>query len=233
MVESVCYMLYLNEPEILSLNLILDYPVRWSKYKVLRDFIQNFYDAVGHYRWYSDFSYEAIKQQLIFKAKNVDFSYDWLIPIGASTKRDNDGKYARYFGEGFKIASLCAVRDFQWKVEMASRDWELEVITSNLKIDNKKLVTLAYRVTKKTTVLKDAILRIYPFQQNDLPVLESTLLSFYYQENPLFGEKIWDSSEVAVFHRSKIPKPCYYPSAYDCSGEGIIFASYQAMGSFK
>lgn len=43
-------MLYLNEPEILSLNLILDYPVRWSKYKVLRDFIQNFYDALNWLR---------------------------------------------------------------------------------------------------------------------------------------------------------------------------------------
>jgi hypothetical protein len=66
-----------------------------------------------------------------------------------------------------------------------------------------------------------------------MPVLESALLSFFYEENPLFGEKILDSPEVAVFHRSKIPKPYYYPSTYNYSGEGIIFAGYQALGSFK
>jgi len=116
---------------------------------------------------------------------------------------------------------------------MASRNWELEVITSDIKVDNRKLITLAYRVIKRITALKDTVLRIYPFQQNDLPVLQSALLSFFYKENPLFGEKIWDTPEVAVFHRSKIPKPYYYPSTYNYSGEGIIFAGYQAQGSFK
>lgn len=223
----------LNEPEIITLNLILDYPVRWSKYKVLRDFIQNFYDATGYRRWHSDFSYEVTKQKLVFRSLNINFSYEWLIHIGASTKRDNSGKYAGYFGEGFKIASLCAIRDFRWKVVMASRDWELEVITDDIKVDNRKLITLAYRVIKKTTVRTDTVLRIYPFHQDDLPVLESAVLSFFYPENPLFGEKIWESSEVAVFHRSKILKPDYYPFTYDYSGEGIIFAGYQALGSFK
>jgi len=108
-------MLYLNEPEIIPLNLILDYPVRWSKYKVLRDFIQNFYDSIGYLRWHSDFSYEVTNRQLIFRALNVDFSYDWLIHIGASTKRDNSGKYAGYFGEGFKTCFL--VRCSRFSVE--------------------------------------------------------------------------------------------------------------------
>ncbi len=226
-------MQYLNKPEIISLNLILDYPVKWSKYKVLRDFIQNFYDSIGHHQWHNDFSYEVVNRQLIFKSLNVDFSYDWLIHIGASTKRDNSALYAGYFGEGFKIASLCAVRDFQWKIEMASRDWELEVITSNINVDNRKLTTLAYRVIKNTTVRKDTLLRIYPFQENDVSILESALLSFFYEENPLFGEKIWNSPEVAVFQRSKIPKPYYYPSTNNYSGQGIIFAGYQALGSLE
>ncbi|MFZ3132208.1 MAG: hypothetical protein WA125_14225 [Desulfosporosinus sp.] len=226
-------MQYINTPEIISLNLILDYPVKWSKYKVLRDFIQNFYDSIGRPRWHKDFSYEVINRQLIFKALNVDFSYDWLIHIGASTKRDNSTLYAGYFGEGFKIASLCAVRDFQWKIEMASRDWELEVITNNINVDNKTLTTLAYSIIKKTTVRKDTELRIYPFQEYDVSILESALLSFFYEENPLFGEEIWNSPEFAVFQRSKIPKPLYYPSTNDYSGQGIIFAGYQALGSFE
>ena len=39
------------ESEVIRLNLIFDYPVRWSRFKVLRDLLQNFYDAVGHREW--------------------------------------------------------------------------------------------------------------------------------------------------------------------------------------
>jgi hypothetical protein len=62
----------------------------------------------------------------------VNLIYDWLIPIGASTKREGGGSYAGYFGEGFKIASLCAIRDHGWNIEIRSRDWELMVGTTEL-----------------------------------------------------------------------------------------------------
>lgn len=35
----------------LSLNIVMTYPVYWSRYQVLRDFIQNFYDTVGCDEW--------------------------------------------------------------------------------------------------------------------------------------------------------------------------------------
>jgi len=84
------------QSETISLNLILDYPVKWSKYKVLRDFIQNFYDAVGYQNWHRDFNYQVEGQTLQLTARNIGFSYDWLIHIGASTKRENEGAFAGY-----------------------------------------------------------------------------------------------------------------------------------------
>lgn len=35
----------------MPLNIVTTYPVRWTKYKVFRDFIQNFYDSVGYLQW--------------------------------------------------------------------------------------------------------------------------------------------------------------------------------------
>ena len=32
--------------EIIDLNLIMSYPVKWNIYKILRDYIQNLYDSV-------------------------------------------------------------------------------------------------------------------------------------------------------------------------------------------
>ncbi|MBL8150741.1 MAG: hypothetical protein JNN15_12525, partial [Blastocatellia bacterium] len=218
--------------QIISLNLIYDYPVRWSKFKVLRDFVQNFYDSLHWQEWDNRFSYSLSEGALSLVAHGIGFSYDWLLHIGASTKRDNDALYAGYFGEGFKIASLCALRDHNWKIEMFSRDWSLVVMTSELNIDGKHLKSLAYKVSHIGCDSMNTVLRISPF--NDEKLLECVLLSFYYPSNPLFGTKIWESVNSAVYFRSNKPKPTGYPFTYGGGdGEGIIFAGYQALGSFK
>ena len=134
------------ESVLVPLNLIFDYPVRWSRFKVLRDLIQNCYDAVGYRRWHSHFSHEWTQGQLQLRTAQTGFSYDWLLHIGASTKRERVGEYAGYFGEGFKIAALCALRDHGWNVAVASRDWRLKVTTAEVLIDGRRLTSLAYRV---------------------------------------------------------------------------------------
>lgn len=218
--------------ETLSLNLIWDYPVSWSRYKVLRDFVQNFYDSVGHEDWERRFQHALEGERLVLTAKGVSFSYEWLIPIGASTKRGTSGHHAGYFGEGAKMAALCALRDHGWRVEMASQDWELEVTTNDVVIDGRKLCSLAYRIRRTDVRRVDTTLTLHPFHRGDRSTLEAVLQSFYHPSNPLVGEALWCSGPVAIHHRTRAPKPEGYPSTYDYAGEGIIFASFQALGSF-
>lgn len=219
-----------GEPRRVPLNLIFDYPVRWSRYKVLRDLVQNFYDSIPRHAWAERFSNRIEQGRLTLISKGVGFSYDWLIPIGASTKRDGDGDYAGYFGEGFKIAALCALRDFGWTIEVRSRDWHLGVITDTLRVDGRCLKTLAYEVRTGLGQADDTVLTIAPFHDADM--LETALLSFFYPDNPLLGEAIWTSPTAAVYHRSRQPKPPDYPATDDDRGPGIVFAGFQALGSF-
>ena len=218
---------------VLPLNLVFDYPVSWGRYKVLRDLIQNFYDAVGYRNWQTQFSHWCENDVLYLKAADVGFSYDWLVPIGASTKRDGSGEFAGHFGEGFKIASLCAKRDHGWNIEMTSRSWELRVEVDSIKIDRKKVSSLAYQIWKHRRSQPDTILALYPFDIDDREVLKAALLSFYYPGNPLFGNEIWSDRSSAVFHRSEDPKPRGFPGSYNSPGPGIIYAGYQALGSFS
>jgi len=132
-----------SEKTLLPLNLIYDYPVHWSLFKVLRDFVQNFYDAVGWRSWSRRFTYTYSGGTLYMEAKDVSFSYEWLVPIGASTKRGDNADYAGYFGEGFKIASLCGVRDYGLDIEAESSDWHIRVTDSTLTIDGRQLKSLA------------------------------------------------------------------------------------------
>jgi len=213
----------------IPLNLIYDYPVKWSKYKTLRDFVQNFYDAISWEKWDASFEHSIANKVLTLRAKNVGFSYDWLLHIGASTKRT--GNYAGYFGEGFKIASLCALRDHGWSVSMASRDWTLKVCTNQVSIDDTSLCSLAYQIETSSQESEETVLQLAPFNDSDL--LETVILSFYFPENPLFGECLWRSAEGAVFTRSTKSKPPQFPETYDESGQGVVYAGFQAMGSFR
>ena len=50
--------------KVQSVNIVMTYPVHWTKYQVLRDFTQNFYDAVDHNLWRQSFYYEYRIYQL-------------------------------------------------------------------------------------------------------------------------------------------------------------------------
>ena len=82
---------------IVSLNLVLSYPVHWERYEILRDFVQNFYDSVGSDRWKEAFQYEydRTNQTIRMGVNDVTFSYEWLMHIGASTKTSEIGKKCR------------------------------------------------------------------------------------------------------------------------------------------
>jgi hypothetical protein len=163
------------------------------------------------------------------EVSNTGFSYDWLVPIGASTKRDSNGSNAGYFGEGFKIASLCAVRDYGWDIRLSSRDWHLQVVADTVTVDGCNLKTLAYDISQQKNYSDATMLTISPF--NNQPMLDAVMLSFYYPGNPLLGKKIWSNSTAAVYHRSSTPTPRGYPKTSKAHGPGIIFAGFQALGS--
>ena len=133
-------------------------------------------------------------------------------------------------GEGFKIASLCAIRDCGWHIELRSREWILTVVTTDLSVEGKTLKSLGYRICTQKRVEPDTTLRISSFYDQEL--LENVLLSFYSPQNPLLGSKIWESEDTAVYFRSQMPKPRGYPRTYSHDGPGIVFAGYQALGSF-
>lgn len=170
------------ENKIIPLNIVMTYPVRWNKYEVIRDFQQNFYDAVGFQNWKERFEYKYENNTLSMWISEIEFSYEWLLHIGASTKTSNSLQNAGYFGEGFKIASLCAVRDFQWHVRMASGNWELEVISIKQTIDKSEIDMLAYdmKIKEYQNVSR---LELYPVDDADFQLFKNVILSFYHYGN--------------------------------------------------
>jgi hypothetical protein len=216
------------------LNIMLSYPVKWEKRQVLRDIVQNFYDDAGMQNFAEKFRWEYNPEEKLatISVDSEGFSYEWLMHMGASTKQEKSGEFAGFFGEGFKVASLCALRDFEWGITMRSRDWGLEVCTVETMLDDKPLQQLAYRLEENLSLSKKTILTISNLSPENAELLEDVILSFCYPENPLFGNLIYKGEYASVYERSKKKKPESMPISYDCGGDGIVYIGFQARGSF-
>ena len=213
-----------------SVNIVMTYPVHWTRYQVLRDFVQNFYDSIGAGDWYRSFHYSFNDSVLSMWVENSSFSYEWLMHIGASTKTNNSNEYAGFFGEGFKIASLCAIRDFGWEVEMYSDDWRIEVTEIDQVIDHTHVKMLAYNIStvKKTRETKLIIKNISDVDCRLFQVIPD---SFYSPDNPIMGKSLWQGPAGAIFLRSNKPINESLPITSEYGRRGAVFCGYQMIGT--
>lgn len=214
---------------IVPLNIALTYPVKWKTFSIARDFLQNFYDAVGYDKWHSGFSLSYKEGVVKLEAAGINFNYEWLVHIGASTKRDGQETHAGYFGEGFKIAALCAYRDKKWTVRMRSGDWSLKVIDIDHQIDGKHMEMLAYDVVEDKS--DTTCLELEGVSASDYELFQEVVNSFYYPENPLLGELIWEGKKGAVYYSAKESYSDSLPFTFGFGPRGPVFCSYQLRGS--
>jgi hypothetical protein len=219
----------------IPLNIMASYPVKWTQQQVLRDIVQNFYDDIGFDNFYKSLKiqYKQDDNIIILSSPSDGFSYEWLLHMGASTKQENSGKFAGFFGEGFKMASLCALRNYNWKIKMLSRDWSLEVCFQETLIDGKLLKQLAYNIEEGCDFSKNTVLSIQNFSKDNADLLNEVILGFYFPENPLFGKCICKNEYGAIYERSNTKKPKNMPDCIETGGEGIVYVGFQARGSFK
>lgn len=217
--------------KIIPLNIVFTYPVHWDSFQILRDYIQNFYDSVPVDQWAKRFQYEFNDATLTMRVEDSSFSYEWLLHIGASTKTNSDEKHAGYFGEGFKIASLCALRDKHWEIKMSSGNWSINVICTDQTIDGQNVKMLAYNLTESETSIPKSELILQGVSIADFNIFKTALKSFYHPENELLGEKIWENCDGAVYTRSKEQYDNKLPYNYNYGRKGIVFCGYQLRGS--
>lgn len=208
--------------------MVMSYPVQWSLCHIMEDYVQNFYDVLGSERFGQEFVYHYDEsRQELWMAGKKGFHVEWLQYIGASTKRDEGTQYmAGKFGEGFKIASLCAYRDYKINVHMESRDWALDVINIPGEIDGQSMDFFGYEIQSR------------PYEDNAVLILgnvsgqvyqnfQTALRHFYYPENAAFGECIVSTQDYAVY----MAKPSSTSGNHTIDGK--VFASMQERARIR
>lgn len=215
------------------MGIAMDYPVKWGIHRIIRDFVQNFYDSIGsecfadefEYRWQESGNDRRMKLDIHMGTKGHAFSYEWLTYIGSSTKTGNS-QYAGEYGEGFKIALLCLVR-LGATVVMSSGSWELRPAVYIEEIDGKQIEMFGYDIIEREDdgYTRLAIYGIHNSQEN-IHYIREALLEYFYPGNPLFGEKIEETDKYALYDRSDMPVPCMNREEI----EGVLYYKHIARG---
>ena len=213
---------------LIPLEISMTYPVSWSQENVARDFVQNFYDSIGPQNFNKDFQVREKDGDTYLETYGHPFSYEWLIPIGASTKTFQEGKYVGQFGEGYKMCVLTCMQNGWCNPVMESMNWRLIPCIYEEMIAGKKIKMLGYNKEKREDDgYTRLILKRNSWINWELLVNEAKL-EFFYEENPLFGRMIYDSSNLNIYERSQMAIPCR--ESLDQPIAGIMYCNNLARG---
>lgn len=221
--------LKMGESNIIKLNLVMTYPVQWSLRHIMEDYIQNFYDVLGPEDFSKKFHYNYNKSTHTLRLESQKgFNVEWLKYIGVSTKRDGDKAHhtAGKFGEGFKIASLCAYRDRKLSIHMESSDWMLDVVKTSGSIDGQSVEFLAYDIKRRKRA-DNSILLLGNVNSDDYNIFLTAMRSFFYSGNPVLGDCIVNMRDYAVYkiNPSGVPE--------NSRTDGKVFASMQERAGIR
>ena len=216
----------------IPLDIALDYPIGWDFRIVLRDLVQNFYDAIGAEYFEKEFEYvwnesdSGNSYNLRMSTKNHPFSYEWLTYVGGSTKTGRGTSYVGEYGEGFKMSALRVVQMGGMTLTMHSQGWQIMPVSYEETIDDRTVMMLGYdyRVVDDDGVTS---LHLSGIPLSEKSTLKNALLDYYFEGNALFGEKIGEGNDYSIYKRSDVPIPCKQ-AADDL--KGILFMNHIARG---
>ncbi len=110
------------------LHILEDYGIQWSRFKVTRDAMQNFYDGQGQ-------TLDGVKvdvqpqdqgQHKVKINASANYDVDKLLALGGTGKKGEESA-AGGFGEGAKMMALVLLRDYGVKtVTFRSCEWQAE-----------------------------------------------------------------------------------------------------------
>lgn len=213
---------------LIPLDLVMDYPVNWEFWRILRDLIQNFYDSIGYKNFNRDFYYhyeydDNSTIKLIMRTKGYPFSYEWLTYFGGSTKTEKEGYIGKY-GEGFKICALGLVK-MGYHFTMESQGWSLSPSVYTVDIDGQNTDMLGYMVMERedNDITSLVITGIDIKHQS---TIEEGMLNFFYPENPLFGRCLANEDDYAIYERSDQK---FYIGQYQYN-DGLLYFHNLARG---
>jgi hypothetical protein len=179
---------------------------RWDAAQCARDVFQNFFDAAID----NDIDIDKIEEHRInddgflFFLPNVVFDIKNLFWAGS----EKDGKSTiGHVGEGFKLATLCLLRDYGVRIVAASGNQAVEIrISKNTVSEDSSLKPLEYSFFTLKKPLQGNAFLISNASSEVLDAISLSRHQFFYPKHPCLGKEIkinQKKKNVQIFHLNK------------------------------
>lgn len=160
--------------------------VDWNETYIARDIMQNFFDANRDH---------LTEIQVLVEGSTVTISAPTafelvrLFYLGSEKGDEDIGQY----GEGFKAAAVCLLRDHGIEPIAISGDQVVYLRVDSEKIAGTELQPVVYDFFRSNHCYKGTSLILRGCSKNLIHALEAGLTHFFYDENRLLGPKLWAS----------------------------------------
>jgi hypothetical protein len=189
----------------LTSSVTTDWRVKWNEDFIARDLLQNFYDANRDKVRNIQIAVEG--QQVVISAP-TGYNIERLFYLGSEKQSSDVGQY----GEGFKVAATCLLRDFHVTPVARSGNQIVVLGISDEPVADTQLYPLVYDFFTTDTPCDGTELILDGCHARLRDALRAGLSHFFYDENPLLGQQLWTSPshDVSVF-------------ASSCATQGYVF----------
>jgi len=169
--------------------------VQWDEELIARDILQNFYDEnCGRL---SEVLVSVRENRVTISAPKP-FDLERLYYLGSEKGTDDVGHY----GEGFKAAALCLLRDHGVTPITYSGNKVVGMrIAEKPAIENSKLFPIVYEYFENKDPVNGTRLVLHGCNKPLTEALQAGLSHFFYPGNPLLGKRLWSTrnSEFAIY----------------------------------
>lgn len=177
-------------PKTIRLNILRTYAVQWDAETLVRDVLQNFFDAS---RDFEGVSIHVDREGGVVRIEGpVPFALDYVKFIGGTTKAK--GGFAGQFGEGFKVSALVALRDFGLRLAAGAGTWRIEPAFEKVSVGEE----LVYRTTTGPD-LAGSFVELRGCSPELADLFADGHRYFRWSGNPSFGECLFSEGDVHVY----------------------------------
>lgn len=160
--------------------------VDWDEEFIARDLMQNFFDANRH--CLAEVKVEVTGHTVSISAP-VPMELARLFYLGSEKGDEDVGKY----GEGFKVATVCLLRNHNIEPIIQSGDQVMYVRLDGETVSGTQLRPLVYDFFASATPYTGTRLVLRGCAEKLITALQTGLSHFFFEANPLLGARLWAS----------------------------------------
>ncbi len=160
--------------------------VNWDENYIARDLMQNFFDANRDRLGQVQVLVEGNTVEIVAPAA---FELVRLFYLGSEKGADDVGQY----GEGFKAAAVCLLRDHGVEPIVLSGDQVVYLRIESQKVAGTQLQPVVYDFFRVSEPFPGARMILRGCSRNLVEAIQNGLTHFFHERNPLLGSKLWST----------------------------------------